>query len=126
MYHGSRYIVNVLEPHLARGIKGNKDRLCVVYASHMRNFAIPFALPIKQDQDQKRYWYMYFKRGEPRILIKTGWFDVSKLGYLYKVPIDSFVQIDDFQWISYDPVKPFDFDIIHSKNFIRWIEWDVK
>lgn len=50
LYHGSQRLVKILQPRPARGVGPEKDRLFAVYASHERDFAIPFALPIVPDE----------------------------------------------------------------------------
>ena len=46
---------------------------------------------------------------------------MSKPGFLYIVPSDSFEQIDDEQWVSYGPVEPCDKIRINPKDFLHWL-----
>ena len=121
LYHGSRFLKEILKPNQATGIGSEKNSLCAIYASQDRNFAIPFALSIIADKSNNCVWELSFEDGNPKIIIKTGKLDTSKVGYLYKVQVSSFEQIDEYQWISYKPVKPIDYEIIEPKEYLHWI-----
>ena len=121
LYHGSRFLSEILKPNLATGIGSAKDSLCAIYASQDRNFAIPFALPIMAGENKSCIWELSFENGNPKIIIKTGKLDTSRVGYLYKVPKDAFKQIDGFQWVSFKPVKPIEYEIINPKKYLHWI-----
>lgn len=121
LYHGSRFLSEILKPNLATGIGSAKDSLCAIYASQDRNFAIPFALSIIADKSNSCVWELSFENGNPKIIIKTGKLDTFQLGYLYKVPADTFKQIDAYQWVSYKPVKPIGYEIIDPKKYLHWI-----
>lgn len=121
LYHGSRFLSEIIKPNLATGIGSAKDSLCAIYASHDRNFAIPFSLPIVVDKNNNCFWELSFEDGNPKIIIKTGKLDTSQVGYLYKVPTDTFEQIDKYQWISFKPVKPIEYEIIDPKEYLHWI-----
>jgi len=133
LYHGSQYLTDTLEPCPARGVGPQEDRLYAIYASHVRNFAIPFALPMNPDDKGNTSWSMSFHRqcpdlegdtsaeGEPRMTVKAGHVDLSRVGYLYRVPSDSFEKIDEHQWVSYISVKPVDHEIIYPSDYIRWV-----
>ncbi len=122
LYHGSRFLSEILKPILATGIGSSKDSLCAIYASQDRNFAIPFALPIMAGENKSCIWELSFENGNPKIIIKTGKLDTSQVGYLYKVPADTFEQIDEFQWVSFKTVKPIKYEIINPKKYLHWIE----
>lgn len=122
LYHGSRFLEEILKPNQATGIGSVKNSLYAIYASQDRNFAIPFALSIMADESNSCVWELSFEDENPKIIIKTGKLDISKVGYLYKVPIDVFEQIDEYQWVSYKPVKPIEYEIINPKEYLRWIE----
>ncbi len=121
LYHGSRFLEEILKPNQTTGIGSLKDSLCAIYASQDRNFAIPFALSIMADESNSCVWKLSFEDGKPKIIIKTGKLDTSKVGYLYKVPIDAFEQIDGHQWVSYKPVKPIEYEIIDPNKYLHWI-----
>ena len=122
LYHGSRFLEEILKPNQATGIGSEKDSLCAIYASQDRNFVIPFALSIIADESNSCVWELSFEDGNPKIIIKIGKLDTSEVGYLYKVPVSSFEQIDEYQWISHKPVKPIEYEIIDPKEYLHWIE----
>ena len=121
LYHGRKFLEEILKSKQTTGIGSEKDSLCALYASQDRNFAIPFALPIIADESNNCVWELSFEDGNPKIIIKTGKLDTSKVGYLYKVPVSSFEQIDNYQWVSYKPVKPIYYEIIYPKEYLHWI-----
>ena len=121
LYHDSRFLEEILKPSQTTGIGSVKDSLCAIYASQDRNFAIPFALWIMTDKSNSCVWELSFEDGNPKIIIKTGKLDTSKVGYLYKVPKDTFKQIDEYQWVSYKLVKPIDYEIIDPREYLHWI-----
>jgi len=128
LYHGSPQRTNVLTPRPARGVGPEKDRLCAVYASHVREFVIPFALPIVPDERGNPSWTLSFSgsrspgEGRARVVIKAGRLDLSQVGYLYRVPSDTFEPVDDLQWVSYAPVRPLDCEIISPADYLDMIE----
>jgi hypothetical protein len=121
LYHGSRFLEEILKPNQATGIGSIKNSLCAIYASQDRNFAIPFALSIMADKSNSCVWELSFEDGNPKIIIKSGKLDTSQIGYLYKVPIDAFEQIDEYQWVSYKSVKPIEYEIIDPNKYLNWI-----
>ncbi|NQV17530.1 MAG: hypothetical protein HQ534_03200 [Armatimonadetes bacterium] len=121
LYHGSRFLEEILKPNQATGIGSAKDSVCAIYASQDRNFAIPFALSIMADESNTCVWELSFEDEKPKIIIKTGKLNTSQVGYLYKVPIDAFEQIDEYHWISYKPFKPIEYEIIDPKEYLHWI-----
>ena len=122
LYHGSQFLRYILEPSQATGRGSKKDRLFAVYASYIRKFAIPFALPMKPDKNGNCLWSLSFSKDKPLVSIQSGQLDFNRVGYLYRVPVDTFEQIDEFQWISYQPVRPIDYEIIRPEEFQHLIE----
>jgi hypothetical protein len=120
LYHGGKTLVEVLVPHPAHGVGPEKDRQTAVYASSHSNFAIPFALPIEGDGGSYA-WKMSFDDGEPRITILSGYLDLSRVGYLYRVATEGFEPVDAYQWISRKPVVPLGYEIIDPHDYVQWI-----
>lgn len=120
LYHGSPALLQVIEPRAARGIGAEHDRLAAVYASHQRRFAIPFALTIVRTESGGYGWSMSLEEGEPRIQILAGHLDLSRHGYLYRVPADTFEPIDERQWVSYEPVLPLDYEVVQPQDYLHW------
>jgi uncharacterized protein len=121
LYHGTPQLVERIEPRLARGLTSRKDRLCAVYASHERAYATAFALPIVPDGRGKLRWSLACTDHTPRITIHAGRLDLSRVGYLYRVPPGDFVQLDEFQWVSYSPVLPLEYSVVDPTEYVQWV-----
>ena len=121
LYHGSRHLVTELDPHPAHGVGPEKDRLNAVYASHVAEFATAFALPIVANEDGAYAWKMDFDPEKPEIVILTGHLDLSRKGYLYRVHSEPFEATDEFQWVSYVPVTPIDYQVIDPAEYAHWV-----
>lgn len=131
LYHGSQLLVETLIPRPSRGVGPEKDQLCAVYASHTPNFAIAFALPIRGAREHTYSWTMSIEdeNGEfiPSITIQSGYLDLSRRGYLYRVSPKIFEAVDEFQWISFSPVVPVDYIAIDPNDYVSWIvEGDIR
>ncbi len=50
-YHGTAEILSRIEPKPAHGVGPEHDKLEAVYATHLRNLAIAFSLPITPNED---------------------------------------------------------------------------
>ena len=122
LYHGSQTLVDTIHPSQATGLGFEKEHLFAVYASQSRDFAIPFALPMKPDKNGNCLWSLSFSKDKTLVSIQSGQLDFNRVGYLYRVPVDTFEQIDKFQWISYQPVRPIDYEIIRPEEFQHLIE----
>lgn len=79
--------------------------MLAIYASHVQDWVIPFALPIRWYPDNplgKRI----FTCNEGRTAIEYGSLDPHGTGYVYKMKAAGFRQIDNWQWISEKEVIP--------------------
>lgn len=121
LYHGLPGLVGRLEPRPARGLNSPRDRLCAVYASHERAYATAFALPIIPDTRGNLEWSLTCVNYRPHITIHSGRLDMRRVGYVYRVPPDSFVLLDEFQWVSYVPVVPLDYAVIDPTEYAEWV-----
>ena len=117
LYHGSRRLLARLEPRSARGIGPAYDTLCAVYATHDRHYAIAFALPIVPDESGTLAWSLDYAEGIPRIVVERGVWDAMGVGYVNRVPALTFTQIDDLQWIAYEPVVPLGYEVIRAMDY---------
>jgi hypothetical protein len=122
LYHGRQTLVDIINPEQAPGHVKEEDRLCAVYASHDRRFAIPSALPILPDAVKGLSWEFRFEGEEPRVKIIKGWLHPTQAGYLYRVSSDTFKKIDEFRWVSFAPVTPLDYEMIHPLDYLHWFE----
>lgn len=81
LYHGSPKKVDLLTPRPASGVGPEKDRLCAVYASHIKNVAIAFALPIFPGRNgAKSMSISYSDQWIPKIRVKKGYIDTDGCG----------------------------------------------
>lgn len=124
LYHGSPVAnIEVFEPRPARGMGPDKDKLVAVYATHSKEFAIPFALPLEADDVGHLGWFLEFpdELDHPVVALKAGVVNFARKGYLYRLPSESFEQIDELQWVSYAPVTPLDVSVIDPNDYAHWI-----
>ena len=130
LYHGSAEKLARLEPKPAHGVGSEEDQLTAVYATHLRNIAIAFSLPIRpidgggfsfgvdlgverpEDLDENT---------EPRIDLEVGSLDLTRPGFVYVLPSDTFEQVDAWQWASRVTVEPLNVIRIDPKRYAHWI-----
>lgn len=104
LYHGSQYLFDVLKPQKACG-ENDSCSMFAIYACDVRDWVIPFALPIRWVPDNpsgKRI----FTCNEGRTTIEYGSLDPHGIGYIYKIKADGFKKIDNWQWISEKEIMP--------------------
>ena len=122
LYHGSQVLVSRLDPQVARGIGPASDTLFAVYASPEKSYAAAFALPFVPDPSGDLTWSLRYANRAPRIVMRAGALDLRRVGYLYRVPADAFVRIDDLQWVAHRPVVPHDHEVVDPANYLHWFE----
>jgi hypothetical protein len=109
LYHGSRVLVPVLEP-----LEGP------INASHDRAIAVPWALGFVPDPRGRTKWSIQITVDGPRITIEQGALDLTAIGYLYRVPVDGFEQVNPMVWVCREPVTPIDYEILQTADFVGW------
>ena len=130
LYHGTAEKLDRIEPGPARGVGPEHDKLEAVYATHLRNIAIAFSLPIRPIEN--RGFSFGVDLGierpealnddvEPRVDLEVGSLDLSRSGYVYVLPSDTFEQVDDWQWASSVPVDHLDVILIDPNLYAHWI-----
>lgn len=130
LYHGSAEKTTRLEPRPAGGVGPDEDQLFAVYATHLKNIAIAFSLPIRPiggggfsfgvDLGIERPEDLH-EDIEPRIDLEVGTLDLDRSGYVYVLPSVTFEQVDPWQWASSEPVEPVDVIRIDPKRYAHWI-----
>lgn len=55
------------------------------------------------------------------VTISAGTLDDNAIGYIYKVPSESFTKIDDKQWLSKVEVTPLGVTIVKTKDYMHKI-----
>ncbi len=125
LYHGSQERLQRLDPRTGRCLLAEKNRQYAIYASPYRHYAVPFALTIAPDEEGVCEWHHVWHHAEcrPTILIRAGHLDLSRLGYLYRCPAQTFQPLDPYQWVSYEPVVPRDYRVIDPRDYVGWVEY---
>lgn len=104
LYHGSQYLFDRLIPQPASGAC-ERESLTAIYAGESVKMVIPFALPIRWYPDSPM-GQRDFVSGEGDTEIICGTLNPDGVGYVYRVKSDTFVKIDDWQWVSETEVVP--------------------
>lgn len=104
LFHGSKVDVTELLPHKACGLPEEFGTEYGVYAYESFDMARRFALPIMPTANGSMA--IHFDEHTGDINIKVGTLDKNSFGYVYKVPAENFVRLDDYQWISPVAVTP--------------------
>ena len=130
LYHGSAEKLAVLEPRPAHGVGSDEDQLNAVYATHLKNLAIAFSIPILPNENGGFSFGVDLRVErpedlnddvEPRIDLEAGSLDLDRPGYVYVLPADTFEKVDPWQWASSQPVKPVEVIRIDPKCYAHWI-----
>ena len=130
LYHGSYEKLERLEPRPAHGVGSEDDQLTAVYATHLKNLAIAFSIPILPNENGGFSFgvELGIERPEdlnddiePRIDLEAGVLDLDRPGFVYVLPSDPFEQVDPWQWASSVPVEPVDVIRIDPKRYAHWI-----
>ena len=98
------------------------DNLNGVYACTRRDDAIIYSLSINPDQSGQRSWFTSWESNQSSVILEKGSVDLEQEGYLYRLPSDSFRQIDQYQWISEVCVKPLSCEVIKPIDYDHWIK----
>lgn len=114
LYHGSKVDVERLIPHKAFGLPEEFGTEYGVYAYESFEMARRFALPIKPLQNGNMA--IYFDDATGKVFIKAGILDRDSYGYVYKVSSDSFVKLDEHQWISTRDVVPLEKTVVNTDD----------
>lgn len=104
LYHGSQYKFNIVKPMQASG-NSQDESLKAIYTYDKFEHAIPFALPIRWYPDNPD-GVRIFTTDSGRTYIEYGTVDPNAIGYIYKLPSDSFYKIINNQWVSESDVIP--------------------
>jgi len=115
LYHGSPYLFDTLKPQKAND-NTDAGSQYAIYACARFDDAIPFALPIRwypDDPSGKRA----FTCDNGLTVIEYGSLDPNGFGYVYKLNIDGFVQVDDWQWVSPVAATPIEVTKIAVRDY---------
>lgn len=127
LYHGSSTPdIESFAPRPARGVGPDQDKLVAIYATHVKELAIAFALPLRTNAEGHLAWRLDFPQDlaehDPTVILVAGALDLERHGYLYRLPAESFEQIDEWQWVSMEVVAPVDVELVAPVRYIHWIK----
>lgn len=124
LFHGSTMKYDRLEPRQANGAC-EKESMRAVYAAESLRDVIPFALPLR--------WYPDTPEGKKsfqcdagKTYVEYGFIDPTRDGYVYRVPSDTFRKIDEWEWVSEEPVEPLEVVTIPGKNMLHTVTFSEK
>ena len=115
LYHGSRYKLDIIKPHQAYGSPDEKGNEYGIYAYEKYEMVIPFSLTITPFENGRLN--IYFSDETSDVTIYEGIWDETAIGYIYKLPSDTFEKLDDLQWLSTKAVVPIECTIYKGIDY---------
>ncbi len=119
LFHGSTMKFERLEPRKANG-ECEIESMTAIYAAESMREVIPFALPIR--------WYPDEPGGKKKFTcdagkthVEYGFVDPNRDGYVYRVKSDTFRKIDEWQWVSEEPVEPLEVRAIPAEKMLHTV-----
>lgn len=109
LFHGSPKKLEIIEPQQAGG--EGAEGLKGVYAGESLHEVAPFALPIKPQNG-----HISFSCDDGCATIHCGYLDPEDHGYVYRVKPDTFRKVDEWEWVSTEPVVPIEVKEIAVKD----------
>jgi len=119
LYHGSRYKLDTLKPHRAKGSPVENGAEYGIYAYADFKMAVPFALTVNPFENGSMSIYVDDDTGD--VTISAGILDDGADGYVYKVPADTFEKLDEKQWLSKEEVTPLGVTVVHTEDYMSKI-----
>ena len=121
LFHGSTMRFERLEPRQANGAC-EKESLMAIYAAENLRDVIPFALPLRWYPDEPG-GKKAFTCDAGKTYVEYGYVDINRDGYVYRVKSDTFRKIDEWQWVSKEPVEPLEVRAIPGKNMLHTVSF---
>ena len=107
LFHGSSIKVDVLQPHRAEDWMSEVGRFYGVYATHLRDVAIAFALGAVPDESGAVSRIIGKHDLNPvKMLYVRGHPNFGGKGYLYELDSRGFDKVSGTQWVCDRPVIP--------------------
>ncbi len=69
---------------------------------------------------------IYFDDKTSHVLIREGIWDETAVGYIYKVPSETFEKIDAKQWLSTEAVVPTEYTVYNGIDYKDRITFEGK
>lgn len=123
LYHGSKVKVDWLEPRKAFGFGGEEDCIEGVYATEIMDLAIPFAFTLI-DVNENSLLHIDTEKTPPVILLRDCCVNWNVHGYLYKLPVEPFVNVGKYQWVSKVAVQPIKVLEIDPRMYKEWVKYE--
>lgn len=121
LFHGSTMRFDRLEPRQAHG-ECEKESMRGIYAAESLRDVIPFALPLR--------WYPDSPEGKKafscdagKTYVEYGFIDPNRDGYVYRVKPDTFHKIDEWEWVSEEPVESLEVKVIPGKEMLHTVSF---
>lgn len=124
LFHGSTVRLDRLEPRQANG-ECEKESLNAIYAAESLREVIPFALPLRWYPDEPG-GCRSFTCDDGKTYVKYGYVDPGRDGYVYRVKSDTFRKIDEWEWVSEEPVVPLEVKAIPGKDMLHTVSFSEK
>lgn len=120
LYHGSPERVERLEPRTACGLPEESGTETGVYAYASPEACVPFAL--RYLPDEKGNLSIRIDDRTHQVTVSAGMVDWNWDGWIYRLPPDSFVRLDEMQWISREPVAPLEAVPVRAEDCREMVE----
>ncbi|MFC2997111.1 hypothetical protein ACFODO_18015 [Acinetobacter sichuanensis] len=120
LYHGSRTLYEILSPHQASG-HGEMDNFHGIYAIENRRIASFFALNLHGLTLDSRFEIDFDDSHQAYLTLFQTEIDWDTCGYLYHLDPAPFQQLDMYQWLAKQDVKPLYIEKIDPLQFKQWI-----
>ena len=123
LYHGSSKRLEFLEPQQASGVGELRDQQHAIYATHHKTLAIAFAMRGVYDQNGDLEWELKTSFDPPKIIYSAGTPRIGETGFLYQFSRTGFEQIDDWQWVAKEQVKPLSVEEFQVNDYLHWVSY---
>lgn len=120
LYHGSPERVSRLDPRPACGLPEENGAETAVYAYETPEACAPFAL--RYLPDERGRLSIWIDDCTHRVKVSAGRVDWSRGGWIYRLPADPFVRLDEKQWVSYEPVEPLEVIPVRAEDWRKMVE----
>ena len=121
LYHGSKVLLDRLDPKKAFGFGGAGDCKNGVYAVEDINLAIPFSFTLI-NLSSESIFKVDTQVNPPIVTLVNCDLNWKEFGYVYKLDSTTFEKVDELQWVSSISVKPLEIIRINPIEFKSWVK----
>lgn len=115
LFYGSSLDLTELQP-MAQPAKMGGNNTPVLFASHRIECALPFCLKYRSLAPNGS-WSLKVEGSEVLIRLDNMEVDYDKGGWLYLIEAQDFSQINEWEWVSHNPVRPMNKWFIDREKF---------